>query len=71
MCSNQLIVHITPAACTLQEEADNENIDNVGFALYEKVQRSKNRWRCSLKFGVFYINGREYMFNKASTDLTF
>lgn len=55
----------------MQEEADNENIENVGFALYEKVQRSKNRWRCNLKYGVFYINGKEYMFNRATTDLTF
>jgi transcription initiation factor TFIIA large subunit len=54
-----------------QEEADREDIDNVGFALYEKVQRSKNRWKCSLRYGVFFINGKEYMFNKASTDLTF
>jgi Transcription factor IIA, alpha/beta subunit len=53
------------------EEADREEIPDVGFALYEKVHRSKNRWRCSLRFGVFFINGREYMFNKASTDLTF
>lgn len=56
---------------TLQEAADQEAIENVGFALYEKVQRSKNRWRCTLKYGVFYINGKEYMFNKAMTDLTF
>jgi hypothetical protein len=43
----------------------------VGFALYEKVHRAKNRWRCNLRFGVFFINGKEYMFNKGSTDLTF
>lgn len=54
-----------------QEEADKEDIENVGFALYEKVHRAKNRWRCNLRFGVFFINGKEYMFNKGNTDLTF
>jgi transcription initiation factor TFIIA large subunit len=53
------------------DEADQVEIENVGFALYEKVHRAKNRWRCNLRFGVFYFNGKEYMFNKGSTDLTF
>jgi transcription initiation factor TFIIA large subunit len=43
----------------------------VGFALYEKVHRAKSRWRCNLRYGVFLINGKEYMFNKGSTDFMF
>eukprot|EP00879_Flechtneria_rotunda_P002962 GHRR01003179.1.p1 GENE.GHRR01003179.1~~GHRR01003179.1.p1 ORF type:complete len:393 (+),score=206.43 GHRR01003179.1:153-1181(+) len=54
-----------------QEEADKEDIQNVGFTLFEKVHRSKNRWRCNLRFGVFLINGKEYLFNKGTTDLMF
>lgn len=58
-------------AATTNQQADAEETGNVGFALYEKVHRAKNRWRCNLRYGVFFINGREYMFNKGSTDLTF
>lgn len=56
---------------TNQPQADKLESGDVGFALYEKVHRAKNRWRCSLRYGVFLINGKEYMFNKANTDFTF
>lgn len=52
-------------------QADKEETGDVGFALYEKVHRAKNRWRCNLRYGVFLINGKECMFNKGSTDFTF
>jgi transcription initiation factor TFIIA large subunit len=52
-------------------QADKEETGDVGFALYEKVHRAKNRWRCNLRYGVFLINNKEYMFNKGSTDFTF
>lgn len=52
-------------------QADKLESGDVGFALYEKVHRAKNRWRCNLRYGVFLINGKEYMFNKGNTDFTF
>lgn len=52
-------------------QADKVETGDVGFALYEKVHRAKNRWRCNLRYGVFLINGKEYMFNKGTTDFTF
>jgi transcription initiation factor TFIIA large subunit len=52
-------------------QADKEETGDVGFALYEKVHRAKSRWRCNLRYGVFLINGKEYMFNKGSTDFMF
>lgn len=63
--------HPTTAGRAHHAQADQEGTGDVGFALYEKVHRAKSRWRCALRYGVFFINGREYMFNRGSTDLMF
>lgn len=40
--------------------------DDIVIALYEKVQRVKNKWKVTLKDGLVAVNGREYLFNKCS-----
>lgn len=35
---------------------------------YEKVTRSKNKWKCILKDGMMHINGRDYAFHRATCD---
>lgn len=39
-------------------EDDDEEIDSM-LCLYDKVQRVKNKWKCTLKDGVLYANGKE------------
>jgi len=34
--------------------------------MYDKVQRVKNKWKCTLKDGVLLVNGKEYVFHKAT-----
>ncbi|KAL7274642.1 transcription factor IIA subunit alpha [Rhizina undulata] len=51
------------------DEIDNDDEDEVPqimLCMYDKVQRTKNKWKCVLKDGVLTINGKEYVFHKAN-----
>ncbi|KAH8880076.1 transcription factor IIA, alpha/beta subunit [Thozetella sp. PMI_491] len=51
-----------------QEDSDEEG-DDLGdtmLCMYDKVQRVKNKWKCTLKDGVLTVNGKEYVFHKAT-----
>ncbi|KAA3674181.1 uncharacterized protein DEA37_0004830 [Paragonimus westermani] len=39
--------------------------DNVVVCQYDKIHRSRNRWRFHLKDGIMAINGRDHVFQKA------
>lgn len=45
-------------------ENDEENVDNVMLCTYDKVQRVKNKWKCTLKDGVFRTRNADYVFHK-------
>ncbi|RVX71995.1 hypothetical protein B0A52_04593 [Exophiala mesophila] len=45
-------------------EGDEENTDQVMLCTYDKVQRVKNKWKCTLKDGVLRVDGNEYVFHK-------
>ena len=34
------------------------------LCMYDKVSRTKARWKCSLKDGMFSLNGRDWLFHK-------
>lgn len=40
-------------------EEDGENTDQVMLCTYDKVQRVKNKWKCTLKDGVLRVDGNE------------
>lgn len=42
-------------------EAD-ESVGQVMLCTYDKVQRVKNKWKCTLKDGILTTGGREYVF---------
>lgn len=44
-------------------EDDDEHIDNI-LCTYDKVQRVKNKWKCTLKDGVMSVGGKEWVFHK-------
>ncbi|KAG0041355.1 transcription factor IIA subunit alpha [Gryganskiella cystojenkinii] len=48
-------------------EIDEES-DNIVLCQYDKVTRTKNKWKCVLKDGIMLINGRDYLFHKATGD---
>lgn len=39
--------------------ADGDDVANVMLCTYDKVQRVKNKWKCTLKDGVLKIDGTE------------
>ncbi|KAL1925692.1 uncharacterized protein VTP21DRAFT_575 [Calcarisporiella thermophila] len=54
-----------------EENADGEDGavgGNIVLCLYDKVTRTKNKWKCILKDGVVFLNGRDYLFHKANGD---
>ena len=51
-----------------QGEMDNDEDDEGDSILctYDKVQRVKNKWKCTLKDGVMSVNGKEWVFHKGT-----
>eukprot|EP00243_Klebsormidium_subtile_P012125 TRINITY_DN7242_c0_g1_i1.p1 TRINITY_DN7242_c0_g1~~TRINITY_DN7242_c0_g1_i1.p1 ORF type:complete len:278 (-),score=87.48 TRINITY_DN7242_c0_g1_i1:307-1140(-) len=49
-----------------EEDDEAEATANIVLAQFEKVTRSKNKWKCTLKEGVIKLNGRDILFNKAN-----
>ena len=51
---------------------DNENEEagtmdeNVVLCQYEKVARTRNKWRCVFKSGLIHVNGVDYSFSRAN-----
>ncbi|KAF9996048.1 transcription factor IIA subunit alpha [Entomortierella chlamydospora] len=48
-------------------DMDDES-DNIVLCQYDKVSRTKSKWKCVLKDGIMLINGRDYLFHKANGD---
>ncbi|KAK7897757.1 hypothetical protein LTR67_004387 [Exophiala xenobiotica] len=51
----------------LAANAENgEETDQVMLCTYDKVQRVKNKWKCTLKDGILRVEGSEYVFHKGN-----
>lgn len=44
------------------------HITNILLAQYDKVKRSKNKWKCLLKYGIMNLNDRDFLFHSATGD---
>lgn len=42
-----------------ENENDEDNVHEVMLCTYDKVQRVKNKWKCTLKDGVLKVDGAE------------
>ncbi|KAI8622496.1 transcription factor IIA, alpha/beta subunit, partial [Chytriomyces sp. MP71] len=49
------------------DDSDPELTDMI-LCQYEKVNRTKNKWKCVFKDGIVHVNGKDYLFHKASAD---
>lgn len=45
----------------VDETEEDENTGEIMVCTYDKVQRVKNKWKCTLKDGVLTTGGREYV----------
>ena len=50
-----------PDEDAVDETEEDENNGEVMVCTYDKVQRVKNKWKCTLKDGVLTTGGREYV----------
>ncbi|CAO3681065.1 unnamed protein product [Rhizopus microsporus] len=51
-----------------EEGEGGEEIEHIILCLYDKVTRTKNKWKCVLKDGIMLVNGRDYLFHRATGD---
>ena len=42
--------------------------DNIVACQYDKINRTRNKWRFNLKDGIMNLNGKDYVFQKATGD---
>ncbi|EGP92651.1 uncharacterized protein MYCGRDRAFT_29663, partial [Zymoseptoria tritici IPO323] len=43
---------------------DDDDLGDSILCTYDKVQRVKNKWKCTLKDGVMSVGGKEWVFHK-------
>lgn len=52
-----------------EKDMDDDEEDegaNTMLCMYDKVQRVKNKWKCVMKDGVITVDGKEFVFHKAT-----
>lgn len=52
----------------ISEGEDDGPDENLMLCLYDKVTRTKARWKCSLKDGVATVNRKDYTFQKSQVE---
>lgn len=45
---------------------EHDDDEQLVLCLYEKVQRTKNKWKCVLKDGIVGMGGKDYLFMRAN-----
>lgn len=56
---------------TDEDAADLFETDNVVVCQYDKINRSRNKWKFYLKDGIMNIDGKDYVFQKSNGDAEF
>ncbi|KAG1371731.1 transcription initiation factor IIA subunit 1 [Cocos nucifera] len=55
----------------LENGEEELNTQDLVLAQFDKVTRTKSRWKCTLKDGIMHINSRDILFNKATGEFEF
>ncbi|KAL2006527.1 hypothetical protein VTN00DRAFT_9195 [Thermoascus crustaceus] len=53
-----------PDDLVAEEHEGEDAVGQVMLCTYDKVQRVKNKWKCTLKDGILTTGGKEYVFHK-------
>ncbi|KAK7261512.1 hypothetical protein RIF29_27826 [Crotalaria pallida] len=53
------------------DQGEDQNTDHLVLAQFDKVTRTKSRWKCTLKDGIVRINNKDVLFNKATGEFDF
>jgi transcription initiation factor TFIIA large subunit len=54
-----------------EDDVEEGSYPNMVLCQYEKVHRTKNRWKCQFKDGIANINGKDYVFLRCQADFEF
>ncbi|XP_026417869.1 transcription initiation factor IIA large subunit-like [Papaver somniferum] len=55
----------------IDEEGEDQNTAHLVLAQFDKVTRTKSRWKCQLKDGIMHINNKDILFTKANGEFDF
>ncbi|ONK62149.1 uncharacterized protein A4U43_C07F870 [Asparagus officinalis] len=53
------------------EREEEPQTQHLILAQFDKVSRTKARWKCTLKDGILHLNNRDILFNKATGEFDF
>ncbi|KAM5583526.1 hypothetical protein ABKV19_003427 [Rosa sericea] len=53
------------------DQGEELNTQHLVLAQFDKVTRTKSRWKCTLKDGIMHINNKDVLFNKATGEFEF
>ncbi|KAF7120150.1 hypothetical protein RHSIM_Rhsim13G0077100 [Rhododendron simsii] len=53
------------------DQGEELNTQHLVLAQFDKVTRTKSRWKCTLKDGIMHINNDDILFNKANGEFDF
>ncbi|XP_043697756.1 transcription initiation factor IIA subunit 1-like [Telopea speciosissima] len=53
------------------DEEEEPNTHHLVLAQFDKVTRTKSRWKCTLKDGIMHINNKDVLFTKATGEFDF
>ncbi|PIA54659.1 hypothetical protein AQUCO_00900907v1 [Aquilegia coerulea] len=53
------------------DEGEEPNTQHLVLAQFDKVTRTKSRWKCTLKDGIMHINNKDVLFTKATGEFEF
>ncbi|XP_041992581.1 transcription initiation factor IIA large subunit-like isoform X2 [Salvia splendens] len=55
----------------LEQGEDLNTTNDLVLAQFDKVTRTKSRWKCTLKNGIMRVNNKDILFNKATGEFDF
>lgn len=55
----------------LDQGGEEPSTSHLVLAQFEKVTRTKSRWKCTLKDGIMHLNGKDILFAKANGEFEF
>lgn len=55
----------------IEQGGDEPNTNHLVLAQFEKVTRTKSKWKCTLKDGIMHLNNKDVLFAKATGEFEF
>lgn len=51
------------------DEEDADEVEDYMLCTFEKVHRTKAKWKAALRNGIAHIDGRDYVFNRCNGEM--